>query len=43
MMSSGHEVDVGRAVPDYKYVPQSEFLTSQVEYSQSCVNVWGLA
>ena len=36
MMSGGHEVDVGRAVPNYKYVPQSEFLTSQVEYSILC-------
>ena len=34
--SSGHEVDVGVVVPDYKYgrnKPESEFLTGQAEYS----------
>ena len=39
MTSGGREVDVGRAVPDYKYgrnKPESEFLTGQAEYSRSC-------
>ena len=26
-----------------KYLPESEFVTGQAEYSLSCVNVWGLA
>ena len=32
-------VDVGGAVPDYKYMrnqPERKFLTGQVEYSRSC-------
>ena len=36
MTSGGRKVEVGRAVPDYKYVrhkPESELLTSQAEYS----------
>ena len=36
MTSGGREVDVGGAVPDYKYghnKPESEFLTGQAEYS----------
>ena len=39
MTSGGREVDVGGAVPDYKYVrnkSESEFLTGQAEYSRSC-------
>ena len=39
MTSDGYEADVGGGVPDYKYghnKPESEFLTVQVEYSQSC-------
>ena len=39
MTSGGREVDVGGAVPDYKYVrnkPESGFLTDQAEYSWSC-------
>ena len=39
MTSGGREVDVGGAVPDYKYgrnKPQSEFLTGEAEYSRSC-------
>ena len=32
MTSDGHEVDVWRAVPDYKYVPESEFLTGQASW-----------
>ena len=39
MTSGGREVDVGGAVPDYKYgrnKPESEFLTGQAEYSRSC-------
>ena len=39
MTSGGREVDVGGAVPDYKYVrnkPESGFLTGQAEYSRSC-------
>ena len=38
-------VDVGRAVPDYKYMhnkAESKFLTSQAEHSD-LVNVCGLA
>ena len=38
MTSGGHEVDVGGALPDYKYVrnkPESGFLSGQAEYSQS--------
>ena len=34
-MSGGCEVDVGGAVPDYKYrcnKPEGEFLTGQAEY-----------
>ena len=39
MMSGGREVDVGGAVPDYKYrcnISESDFLTGQVEYSLPC-------
>ena len=39
MMPGGHKVDVRGVVPDYKYrrnIPESEFLISQAEYSQSC-------
>ena len=39
MTSGGREVDVGGAVPDFKYgrnKPKSEFLTSQAEYSRFC-------
>ena len=39
MTSGGHKVDVGGAVPDYKYrrnKPETEFLTCQAEYSWSC-------
>ena len=39
MKSGGHKVDVGGAVPDYKYVhnkPESKFVTGQVEYLRSC-------
>ena len=42
MMSGGRKVDVGGVVPhvpNYKYglnKPESEFLTSQAEYSWSC-------
>ena len=47
MTSGGWEMNVcggGGAVPDYKYgrnAPESDFLTSQAEYSD-LVNVWGL-
>ena len=45
MTSGGRKVNVWRAMPDYKYMylPGSEFLTGQAEYSWSCMNVWGLA
>ena len=46
MASGGREVDVGGVVPDYKYVhnkPESEFLTGQAEYSQSCERLGSLA
>ena len=39
MNNSGCEVDV----PNYKYLPESDFFTDQAEYSRSCVNVWGLS
>ena len=38
-MSGGREVDIGGPLPDYKYVhnkSESELLTRQAEYSQSC-------
>ena len=40
MTFGGCEVDVGGAVPDYRYgrniIPESDFLTGQAEYSWSC-------
>ena len=45
MTSGGHKVDLGGAVPNYKYVPESEFLpvkrntrTSQVLPSDGALN-----
>ena len=35
MKSGRHKVDVGGTVPDYNYKTESNFLTGQVEYSQS--------